>query len=93
MREAELREQQVRAWEARTRKEVELVQKGADAPRARSQSQSQSAPVPLITRVFSKEVWQPKPRTAAGAMPARSAGSASRGSSSSGTSIRARSPL
>ena len=62
MREAELREQQVRAWEARARK-------GPEAPRARSHSQSQNA-APLITRVFSKEVWQQKPRTAAGAMPA-----------------------
>ena len=62
MREAELREQQVRAWEARARK-------GPEAPRARSHSQSQNA-APLITRVHSKEVWQPKPRTAVGAMPA-----------------------
>jgi hypothetical protein len=60
--EAELREQQVRAWEARTRKEMELAQK--EAGRARSLSQSQSAAIPLLTRVFSK------PRTPAGAMAA-----------------------
>jgi len=70
MREAELREQQVRVLQARARKEMEIAQKGPEAPRARSHSQSQNAAAPLITRVFSKEVWQQKPRTAAGAMPA-----------------------
>jgi hypothetical protein len=47
MREAEKREQQVRAWEARTRKEMELAQKELEAMRARSVpvSQSQSAAI------------------------------------------------
>jgi hypothetical protein len=67
MREAQLREQQVRALEARARKEMELAQKEAGAVRARTQSQTQSAAVPLIARVFSKEVWQQKPRPAVGA--------------------------
>lgn len=67
MREAQLREQQVRALEARARKEMEFAQKEAEAVRARTQSQTQSAAVPLIARVFSKEVWQQKPRPATGA--------------------------
>jgi len=65
MREAQLREQQVRALETRARKEIELAQKGAQAVRVRTQSQSGAAP--LIARVFSKEVWQQKPRPATGA--------------------------
>lgn len=65
MREAQLREQQVRALEAKAKKE--LVQKGAEAARVRTLSQTQSAAVPLITRVYSKEVWQQKPRPATGA--------------------------
>jgi hypothetical protein len=64
MREAQLREQQVRAWEARTRKDMELAQQEVEAVRARKVSQSQSAAIPLLTRVFSK------PRTPAGAMTA-----------------------
>jgi len=67
MREAQLREQQVRALEARAKKEMELAQKGTEAARVRTQSQTQSAAVPLITRAFSKEVWQQKPRPATGA--------------------------
>ena len=67
MREAQLREQQVRALEARARKEMELAQKEAGAVRARTQSQTQSAAAPLIARVFSKEVWQHKPRPVVGA--------------------------
>ncbi|KAI0291006.1 hypothetical protein BC826DRAFT_1024299 [Russula brevipes] len=62
MREAQLREQQVRAWEARAKKE--LAQKDAEAVRVRTKSQSQSPAVPLVSRVFSKEVWQQKPRPA-----------------------------
>jgi hypothetical protein len=54
----------VRAWEARTRKEMELAQKEVEAVRVRRLSQSQSTAIPLLTRVFSK------PRTPAGAMPA-----------------------
>lgn len=65
MREAQLREQQVLALEARARKEIELAQKEADVVRVRTQSQSGA--VPLIARVFSKEVWQQKPRPATGA--------------------------
>ena len=65
MREAQLREQQVRALEARARKEIELAQKEVEAVRVRTQSQSGT--VPLIARVFSKEVWQQKPRPATGA--------------------------
>jgi len=57
MREAELREQQVRAWEARAKKDAEAV-------RVRTKSQSQNPAVPLVSRVFSKEVWQQKPRPA-----------------------------
>jgi len=64
MREAELREQQVRAWEARAKKEVGLAQKDAEAVRVRTKSQSQNPAVPLVSRVFSKEVWQQKPRPA-----------------------------
>ncbi|KAF8500398.1 hypothetical protein F5888DRAFT_1633141 [Russula emetica] len=64
IREAELREQQVRAWETRTRKEMELAQKEVEAVRVRSTSQSQTAAIPLLTRVFSK------PRTPTGAMTA-----------------------
>jgi hypothetical protein len=64
MREAEQREQQVRAWEARAKKEMELAQKEAEAVRARSVSQSQGTAIPLLTRVFSK------PRTPASAMTA-----------------------
>jgi predicted chitinase len=67
MREAQQREQQVLALEARARKEMELAQKGAEAARARTLSQTQSASVPMIARVFSKEVWQQKPRPATGA--------------------------
>jgi len=67
MREAQLRESQVRALEAKAKKEMELAQKGTEAARVRTQSQTQSAAVPLITRVFSKEVWQQKPRPATGA--------------------------
>ncbi|KAI9462837.1 hypothetical protein BJY52DRAFT_1184958 [Lactarius psammicola] len=56
IREAELREQQVRAWEARTRKEI--AQKEAEATRTRVRVQSTvSAAVPRMTRVFSEE-WQ-----------------------------------
>ncbi|KAH9179027.1 hypothetical protein EDB89DRAFT_2225021 [Lactarius sanguifluus] len=56
IREAELREQHVRAWEARTRKEI--AQKEAEAARTRTRAQSTaSAAVPRMTRVFSEE-WQ-----------------------------------
>jgi len=65
MREAQLREQQVRALEARARKEMVLAQKEVEAVRARTQSQTQSAAVPLIAKVFSKDLWQQKPRPAA----------------------------
>jgi hypothetical protein len=54
----------VRAWEARTRKDMELAQKEVEAVRARRLSQSQSAAIPLLTRVFTK------PRTPAGVMTA-----------------------
>lgn len=64
MREAQLREQQVRAWEARARKDMELAQKEVEAVRVRRPSQSQGAAIPLLTRVFSK------PRTPAAAMTA-----------------------
>jgi hypothetical protein len=67
MREAQLRESQARALEAKAKKEMELAQKGTEAARVRTLSQTQSAAVPLITRVFSKEVWQQKPRPATGA--------------------------
>jgi hypothetical protein len=65
MREAQLREQQARALEARARKEMVLAQKEVEAVRARTQSQTQSAAVPLIAKVFSKDLWQQKPRPAA----------------------------
>lgn len=59
MREAERYEQQVRALEVRARKEVELVQKGPVAARARTQSVSAA---PRLARSFSKEAWQHKQR-------------------------------
>ena len=53
IREAELREQQVRAWEARTRKEI--AQKEAEAARTRSRALSTSAAaVPRMTKVFAE---------------------------------------
>ncbi|KAI0000709.1 hypothetical protein BJV74DRAFT_794384 [Russula compacta] len=71
MREADLREQQVRAWEARTRKEVVLAQKEAalarTPPQAQGPAAAAAAAAPLIARVFSKEVWQSKPRSVPGA--------------------------
>ncbi len=55
IREAELREQQVRAWEARTRKEI--AQKEAEAARTRSRAQSFASTSVPMPRVFSEE-WQ-----------------------------------
>jgi hypothetical protein len=62
IREAELREQQVRAWEARTRKEI--AQKEAEAARTRSRTLSTSAAA-VPRKVFSEE-WQQQQRLRAG---------------------------
>jgi broad specificity phosphatase PhoE len=68
IREAELREQQLRAWEARSRKEI--AQKEADVVRTRVRAPSTSA-VPRMTRVFSEEWQQQQQRLRAGTgMPA-----------------------
>lgn len=64
IREAELREQQLRAWETRTRKEI--AQKETEAARTRSRTLSTSAAaVPRMTKVFSEE-WQQQQRLRAG---------------------------
>ena len=56
IREAELREQHVRALEARTRKEIAQKEAGVVRTRARVPSTA-SAAVPRMTRVYSEE-WQ-----------------------------------